>query len=66
MLECNVILTIFAHYAYMVTFTLFMCLIQIQNTEICTVYRKSANMKRYEFLLKLSSPTLKKCAFGNI
>ncbi len=29
-------------YAYMVTFTLFICLIQIQNTEICTVYRKSA------------------------
>ncbi len=29
-------------YAYMVTFTLFIGLIQIQNTEICTIYRKSA------------------------
>ncbi len=54
--------------------------IQIQNTEICTVYRKSAKkyrdmyripqvsqkILRYEFLLILPSPTLKKRAFGNI
>ncbi len=43
MLECNVILTLFA---YMVTFTLFICLIQIQNADICTVYRKSAKKYR--------------------
>ncbi len=30
----------------MVTFTLFICLIQIQNTEICIVYRKSAKKYR--------------------
>ncbi len=51
----------------MVTFTLFICLIQIQNTDIYTVYRKSAKkIKRYEFLLILPSPTLKKRAFGDI
>ncbi len=51
----------------MVAFTLFICLIQIQNTEICTVYRKPAKtILRYEFLLILPSPTLKKPAFGNI
>ncbi len=39
MLECNVISSLFVHYiSYMVTFTLFICLIQIQNAEICTVY----------------------------
>ncbi len=36
----------------MVIFTLFICLIQIQNTEICTVYRKSAKKYRdIHFLL---------------
>ncbi len=54
----------------MITFTLFICLIQIKNAEICTVYRKSAirimNKKRYEFLLILPYPTLKKRAFGNV
>ncbi len=29
-------------YAYMITFTLFICLIQIQNGEIYTAYHKSA------------------------
>ncbi len=64
MLECNVIY-IFLHiiYAYVVTFTLFICLIQIQNTEI---NRKSAKKYRYECLLILPSPTLKKRAFGNM
>ncbi len=38
----------------------------IQNTEICTVYCESAKIPRYEFLLILPSPTLKKRAFGNI
>ncbi len=50
----------------MVTFTLCVCLIQIQNTEKRTVYQKSAKKYRYTFLLKLPSPTLKKRAFGNI
>ncbi len=53
---------------------------QPKNTEICTVYRKSAKkccdmyrilqispkIPRYKFLLILPSPTLKKCACGNI
>ncbi len=48
----------------MVTFTLFICLIQIQNTEICTA--NQPKMVRYDFLLLLPSHTLKKRAFGNI
>ncbi len=51
----------------MVTFTLFICLLQIQNTEICNVYCKSAKKYRdIQFLLIFPSPTLKKRAFGNI
>ncbi len=46
MLECNVILTLFLHIicAYMVTFTLFVCLFN-PNTkfrDMHTIYRKSA------------------------
>ncbi len=45
MLEYNVILTHII-YAYMVTFTLFVCLIQIQkNRDIHTIYRKTAKKK---------------------
>ncbi len=51
-------------YAYMITFTLFICL--IQNTDICTVYHKTAKNTELWILLILPSPTLKKCAFGNI
>ncbi len=48
MLECNVILTLFLHiiYAYIHFICLFL-LIQMQNTEIYTVYRKSAKKYRY-------------------
>ncbi len=49
----------------MVTFTIFICLIQIQNTEICTANQpKITDMNL--FLLILPSPTFKKCAFDNI
>ncbi len=57
----------FIIYAYMVTFTLFICLFQIRNTEICyCIQQISQKIQRYEFLLILPSPTLKKRAFGNI
>ncbi len=48
-------------YAYMGTFTLFICLIQIRKR-----YVPYTKIQRYEFLLILPSPTLKKRAFGNI
>ncbi len=47
MSECNVIWTLLhIIYAYMVTFTLFICLIQIQNTEMCTVYHNTTNQDK--------------------
>ncbi len=42
MLECNVIVTLFAQYMCLHGYIHFICLIQKQNAEICTVYRKSA------------------------
>ncbi len=50
----------------MVTFTLIICLLQTQNTEICTYTANHKKKMKYEFLLILPSPTLKKRAFGNI
>ncbi len=48
MLECNVILPFFAHniWLWLNSLYLFICLIQIQNTEIYTVYHKSAKKYR--------------------
>ncbi len=44
MLECNVNLNPFLHITH--AYIHFICLIQIQNTEIYTVYRKSAKKYR--------------------
>ncbi len=48
MLECYVILTLFCTYIYICLRgnIYFICLIQIQNTEIYTAYRKSAQKYR--------------------
>ncbi len=64
-------ITIFLHiiYAYMVTFTLFICFIQIQNTEIYRNIPYTANRPKNTKILifaHIASPTLKKRAFGNI
>ncbi len=56
----------FLHIIYAYMFTLFICLIQIQNTEICSKYGKSAKKYRDMIFAHISSPTLKKCAFGDI
>ncbi len=49
----------------MVTFILFICLIQIQNAKVY-IPQIRTKIQRYTFLLILPSPTLKKRAFGNI
>ncbi len=67
MLYCNVISTLFAHYICLHGYIHFIYLFNPNTKEICTVYQKSAQkIQRYEFLLILPSPTLKKRAFGNI
>ncbi len=49
----------FAHNICLHAYIHFVCLIQIQNTEIYTVYRKSAKkIPRYEFLLISPSPNM--------
>ncbi len=66
MLQCNVMLTLLhIIYAYMVTFTLFICLIQIQRY-VPYILQISQKIQRYAFLLIVPSTTLKKRAFGNI
>ncbi len=65
MLECNVILTkIFAQHGYIHFIYLFN-----PNTKYQDMYRIAQitqKILRYEFLLILPSPTLKKRGFGNI
>ncbi len=51
---------------YMPTWVHSLYLFNPNTKEICTVYQKSAKKYRYEFLLILPSPTLKKRAFGHI
>ncbi len=43
-------------YAYMVMFTLFICLMQIQNTEVCTIYRKSAKNTEIWIFAHIAQP----------
>ncbi len=51
MLECYVFLTAFAHNICLHGYILFIYLIQIQNTKICTAYRTNQpKIQRYEFL----------------
>ncbi len=54
MLECNVMLTLFCTYIYLRGNIYFICLIQIQNTEIYTAYRKSAQKYRDSLLISPS------------
>ncbi len=57
MLECNVILTLlYIIYAHMVKFTSFICVIKIQNTEICTVYHKSAKNTEIWIFAHIAQP----------
>ncbi len=68
MLDCNVILTLFAHYICLHGYIHFIYLFN-SNTKYQDMYRipqVSQKIQRYEFLLILPSPTLKKRAFGNI
>ncbi len=56
MLECNVILTPFCTFLH--AYIHFICLMQIQNTEIgYLIPQISLKIPRYEFLLMLPSPT---------
>ncbi len=68
MLECNMILTIFAHYICVHGYIHFIYLFN-PNTKYIDMYRIPQIIQkilRYEFLLILPSPALKKRAFGNI
>ncbi len=75
MLECNVILTIFAHYICLHGYIHFIYLFN-PNTKYRDMLPFTANQPKntdiyiyiyiYTFLLLLPSPTLKKRAFGNI
>ncbi len=68
MLECNVIATLFAHYICLHGYIHFIYLFN-SNPKYRDMYRIlqiSQKIQRYEFLLILPSPTLKKRAFGNI
>ncbi len=68
MLECNVILNNFAHYICLHGYIHFIYLFN-PNTKYRDMYRIpqiSQKILRYEFLLILPSPNLKKRAFGNI
>ncbi len=68
MLECNVILTLFAHYICLHGDIRFIYLFN-PNTKYRDMYRIpqiSQKIQRYEFLLISPSPSLKKQAFGNI
>ncbi len=68
MLECNVILTIFAHDICLNGCIQFLYFFN-PNTKYRDMYRIPQirqKIQRYEFLLILPSPTLKKRAFGNI
>ncbi len=68
MLESNAILTPFAHYICLHGYIHFIYLFN-PNTKYRDMYRIlqiSQKIQRYEFLLILPSPTLKKHAFGNI
>ncbi len=68
MLECNAILTLFAHYICLHGYIHFIYLFN-PNTKYRDMYRIlqiSQKIQRYEFLLILPSLTSKKRAFGNI
>ncbi len=68
MLQCNVILTLFAHYICLHGYIHFIYLFN-PNTKYRYMYRTpqiSQKIQRCEFLLILPSPTLKKRALGNI
>ncbi len=66
MLECNVMLTIFAHYICLHGY-IHLNFFFYPNTkcDIC-IPQIRTKIQRYEFLLIFPSPTLKKRAFGNI
>ncbi len=68
MLECNMMLTLFAHYIRLHGYIHFIYLFN-PNTKYRDMYQMPqirTKIQRYTFLLILPSPTLKKCAFGNI
>ncbi len=64
MLECNVILTLFAHHICLHGYIHFIYLFN-PNTKYRDI-SQIQKMQRYELLLILPSPTLKKHADGNI
>ncbi len=68
MLQCNAILTLFAHYICLHGYIHFIYLFN-PNTKYREMYRIqqiSQKIQRCQFLLISPSPTLKKRAFGNI
>ncbi len=68
MLECNVMLTLFANYICLHAYIHFISLFN-PNTKYREYVPYTANqpkIQRYEFLFILPSPTLKKRAFGII
>ncbi len=67
MLQCNAIFTLFAHYMPTWLHSLYSFVQSKYKIQRYVLYiANQPKIQRYEFLLILPSPTLKKRAFGNI